>query len=145
MFTHYAPAVIRDARRGDAAALATLVAELGYASGEAGIAAALDSLGSQERVIVAEDGGAPIGFASAAVVPFFHDGSRRLRLTAIAVAAPHRGRGVARSLVGELERWGRERGCDLVEVTSAEHRSDAHAAYRALGYDEAPRRFARRL
>jgi GNAT superfamily N-acetyltransferase len=79
------------------------------------------------------------------VVPFFHDGSRRLRLTAIAVSPSHRGRGLARSLVGELERWGRERGCELVEVTSARHRTDAHAAYLALGFEAAPLRFTRRL
>jgi GNAT superfamily N-acetyltransferase len=47
--------------------------------------------------------------------------------------------------VSELEEWGRERGCALVEVTSAERRADAHAAYRALGFEEAPRRFTRRL
>lgn len=96
-------------------------------------------------MVVADDGGAVRGFASAAVVPFFHDGSRRLRLTAIAVSPSHRGRGIARSLVGELERWGRERGCGLVEVTSAVHRAAAHAAYLALGFEDAPRRFVRRL
>jgi GNAT superfamily N-acetyltransferase len=137
--------VIRDARRGDGAALAALVSELGYASGEPAIEAGIVSLGSTERVIVAEEGGEMLGFASGAVVPFFHDRSRRLRLTAIAVSPAHRGHGIARGLVAELERWGRELGCSLVEVTSAEHRSDAHAAYRALGFDEAPRRFTRRL
>ena len=96
-------------------------------------------------MLVAEDGGAVRGFASAAIVPFFHDGSRRLRLTAIAVAPSHRGRGIARSLVEELERWGRKRGCNLLEATSAEHRSDAHAAYVALGFGDSPRRFTRRL
>jgi len=109
------------------------------------IRTALGELGPAERVIVAEVGGEVVGFASAAVVPFFHDSSRRLRLTAVAVAPAHRGRGVARTLVTEIERWGRERGCNLIEVTSAEHRSDAHAAYRALGFAEAPRRFTRRL
>ena len=137
--------MIRDARRGDAAALAALASDLGYASTEAALGAALGSLGPSERVIVAEEGGRVLGFASAAVVPFFQDGSRRLRLTAIAVGAAHRRRGVARDLVAELERWGREHGCDLIEVTSAGHRSDAHAAYRALGFDETPRRFTRRL
>jgi GNAT superfamily N-acetyltransferase len=96
-------------------------------------------------VIVADVDGGVRGFASAVVVPFFHDGSRRLRLTAIAVAPSHRGRGVARGLIAELEAWGRERGCTLVEVTSAERRADAHAAYRALGFEEAPHRFTRRL
>jgi GNAT superfamily N-acetyltransferase len=103
------------------------------------------ALGENERVIVAEIDGAVCGFASGAVVPFFHDGSRRPRLTAVAVAPAHRGRGLARSLVSQLESWGRERGCALVEVTSAERRVDAHAAYRALGFEEAPVRFMRRL
>ena len=55
--------------------------------------------GPNERVIVAEVDGAVRGFASAAVVPFFNDGSSRLRLTAIAVSPSYRGRGLARSLV----------------------------------------------
>ncbi len=96
-------------------------------------------------MIVAEADGAVRGFASAGVVAFFHDGTRRLRLTAIAVSPSHRGRGLARSLVRELERWGRDQGCSLLEVTSAGHRTDAHAAYRALGFAEAPLRFTRSL
>jgi len=122
-----------------------LIADLGYERPAAEAAAAVATMGPGERVIVADVDGAVCGFASAAVVPFFHDGSRRLRLTAIAVSSSHRGRGLARSLVSELERWGREQGCGLVEVTSAERRADAHAAYRALGFEEAPRRFTRRL
>jgi GNAT superfamily N-acetyltransferase len=103
------------------------------------------ALGENQRVIVAEADGAVRGFASAAAVPFFHDGSRRLRLTAVAVARSHRGQGLARGLLSELESWGRERGCTLVEATSAEWRAEAHAAYRALGFDEAPHRFTRPL
>ncbi len=122
-----------------------LIADLGYERPAAEAAAAVAAIGAGERVIVADVDGVVCGFASAAVVPFFHDGSRRLRLTAIAVSPSHRGRGLARSLMSELERWGREQGSSLVEVTSAERRADAHAAYRALGFEEAPRRFTRRL
>jgi GNAT superfamily N-acetyltransferase len=136
---------LRDARPGDAAALASLAADLGDERTEREVEAGLAALGPDERVVVAEVDGAVVGFASAAVTPFFHDGSRRLRLTAIAVAPPHRGRGVARALVAELEPWGRERGCDLLEATSAEHRAEAHAAYRALGFEETSRRFVRHL
>jgi GNAT superfamily N-acetyltransferase len=121
------------------------VAELGYETDESLLAAALAALGPEERVLVAESGGEIHGFASGAIVPFFHDRSRRLRLTAVAVTPSQRGRGIARSLIGALETWGRERGCNLVEVSSAERRVDAHAAYRALGFEEAPRRFTRRL
>ena len=96
-------------------------------------------------MVVADDDDELTGFASGAVVPFFHDGSRRLRLTAIAVSRSHRGRGVARSLIEELGRWGRDGGCDVIEATSAEHRADAHAAYRGLGFEETSRRFMRRL
>jgi GNAT superfamily N-acetyltransferase len=125
--------------------IAALVADLGYERPAADAAGALAAIGPDERVVVADVDGAVCGFASAAVVPFFHDGSRRLRLTAVAVTPSHRGRGVARSLIAALETWGRERGCSLVEVTSAERRVDAHAAYRALGFEEAPHRFTRRL
>ena len=101
-----------------------LIADLGYERPAAEAAAAVAAIGAGERVIVADVDGVVCGFASAAVVPFFHDGSRRLRLTAIAVSPSHRGRGLARSLMSELERWGREQGSSLVEVTSAERRAD---------------------
>jgi GNAT superfamily N-acetyltransferase len=138
---------VRDARPGDGPALAALVADLGSGSGSgaADLAAELGRIGRDERVIVADEDGVVRAFASAAVVPFFHDGARRLRLTAIAVTPSHRGRGLARALVAELESWGRDRGCGVIEATSAEHRADAHAAYRALGFEEASRRFVRPL
>jgi GNAT superfamily N-acetyltransferase len=139
------PLTIRDARPGGAAPLAVLVAELGDAADAAALELAVTELGPGERVIVADDDGALTGFANGAVVPFFDDGSRRLRLTAIAVSPSQRGRGVARSLIEELARWGRERGCGVIEVTSAGHRADAHAAYRALGFEETSRRFMRGL
>jgi ribosomal protein S18 acetylase RimI-like enzyme len=69
-----------------------LIADLGYERPAAEAAAAVAGIGADERVVVADVDGAVCGFASAAVVPFFHDGSRRLRLTAVAVSPSHRGR-----------------------------------------------------
>ena len=67
------------------------------------------------------------------------------RLTALVVREDARGRGVARALVAAVEAAAREAGCVELHVTTANHRADAHAAYRALGFEDTGRRFAKRL
>jgi GNAT superfamily N-acetyltransferase len=67
------------------------------------------------------------------------------RLTALVVRDDARGRGVARALVATVEEEARRAGCDRLHVTTANHRADAHAAYRALGFEDTGRRFAKPL
>jgi GNAT superfamily N-acetyltransferase len=67
------------------------------------------------------------------------------RLTALVVREDARGRGVAPALGAAGEAAAREAGCDHLHVTTANHRADAHAAYRALGFEDTGRRYAKRL
>jgi GNAT superfamily N-acetyltransferase len=48
-------------------------------------------------------------------------------------------------LVEAAEDWCRERGCKLVEVTSNDRRTAAHAFYRHMGYERTSMRFAKTL
>ena len=38
-------------------------------------------------------------------------------------------------LVGAVEQWCRDKGCQLIEVTSNDRRATAHAFYRHMGYE----------
>ena len=137
---------IRDARVADVPALAALVAELGYPTPEATMAVRLDAMHSAgEKVLVAERGGDIVGLLTVHVTPVLHRPTAVGRLTALVVAERARGAGVGRSLVAAAEHLLAARGCALVEVTSNQRRSDAHAFYQRLGYDATSLRFKKDL
>jgi ribosomal protein S18 acetylase RimI-like enzyme len=78
-----------------------------------------------------------VGVASAHAVPSFAEAEDSfVRITALAVDAHHRRRGVARALTSFAENWAREREALLLEVSSGRRpeREAAHAFYQALGY-----------
>ena len=72
----------------------------------------------------------------------------RLRLayiTSLVIAETHRKQGVGRRLLEAIEQWASERGCARISVTSAEHRSTAHAFYPKCGFPYTGRRFTKHL
>jgi len=50
----------------------------------------------------------------------------------------HRGKGLARRLLGELEAIARRRGCRAVRLDTSDYLTAAIALYRAAGYREVP-------
>ncbi len=139
---------IRHATRADSAAMADLVTQLAYPTTQDVVASRLEGLESEgQAVLVAVEGGSAqvVGLATMFVRRVIVDDSPFARLAALVVAEGERGRGVGRALVAEVERLAREQGCSSIEVTSGDHRPDAHRFYRALGFEERPRRFVKRL
>lgn len=61
------------------------------------------------------------------------------------VNAHDRGRGVARSLLGEAERRARDRGCTDVTLESSFARKEAHLLYVGAGMQETGKFFRKRL
>ena len=53
--------------------------------------------------------------------------------------------GIGRLLLREAESLARQSGAVRIELTSAAHREEAHAFYRACGYGEGAVRFVKRL
>jgi N-acetylglutamate synthase-like GNAT family acetyltransferase len=140
-------AVVRDAETADGPALARLLDQLGYPASLAATAARVRRLAAAaaDRLVVVEHDGEVAGLACLHVdLPVVSD-VPVARITAIVVDRAHRRRGLGEALVSELEAEARRRGCDLLYLTTAERRADAHAFYGRLGFEQTGRRFAKPL
>lgn len=140
------PPAVRDARPDDAAALAPLLAQLGYPAAPEEVGRRLAGLQARgDRALVAEVGGAVAGVLTTHRTPVLHRDADVGRITALVVDERLRGAGVGRALVAAAEAILGAAGCERVEVTSAARRADAHAFYASLGYDASGVRFSKPL
>jgi len=128
--------VVREARAGDAPALASLATELGYPSDPPTIASRLGAITAADGdvVFVAEVEGAIVGF--------IHGTEKQLlvselyvELGGLIVSASARRRGAARALIEAVERWARGRGVALLRVRTRVEREVADVAYRRCGFE----------
>jgi len=139
---------VRAARDGDAAAIAPLLAELGYPATTDAVRARLRRIAAYSgpvAVLVASLGGDVMGVITAHAFPSIHHDAPAAWITALVVASAARGRGVGRRLVRAVEEWAAEQGAVRVSVTSGIQRADAHRFYEGLGYATSGRRFTRPL
>lgn len=127
--------IVRDARAGDEAALATLAAQLGYPTSAETVAARIVKYfgNPQERVIVAELDGAVIAWTSAALVDHFYT-PRCVEISGLVVDSDLRGRGVGAALLGEVKRWAAELGAATVRLRANVVRVEAHRFYERRGF-----------
>ena len=137
---------IRDAAASDADDIARLLDQLGYPSGSNAVQARLERLAIVgDRVVVAELDGQVAGVAHLQVSPALERERPAARIGALVVDEGQRGRGVGRALVQAVEGEARRRGCQLLVVTTAEHRGDAHLFYERVGLERTGRRYGRTL
>jgi GNAT superfamily N-acetyltransferase len=138
--------LIREPLAQDEAALLRLLAELGYPANSEVLGKRLrrlrDDPGTQ--VFVAESGGDVVGLAVLHVMPLL-ERPPLARITAIVVSGRLRRQGTGRVLIDHVEEQARRAGCDRLDLTTSEHRTDAHAFYRRLGFTERSHRFIKRL
>ena len=124
---------IRAAEPGDAAALASLTAELGYDPGgvEDRVPGIISDPGS--GLLVAEVGGEVAGWVHVSesvpvqVAPF-------AEVSGLVVAEEVRGTGVGAALMQAAIEWARERGLVRMRVRSNAVREGAHRFYERLGF-----------
>ena len=137
---------VRDARRADAEAVARLLTQLGYPSDAGTLEGRLERLQVVgDRVVVAEVDGAVVGVAHLQVSPAIERDRPVAKIGALVVDETQRRRGIGRMLVQALEDEARLRGCELLFLTTAERRDDAHAFYERAGLEHSGRRYSRTL
>jgi ribosomal protein S18 acetylase RimI-like enzyme len=138
---------IRTANPCDAAAISRLMAQLGYDASANLIGAKLDafSQSADDAVFVAEAKDHIIGCLSANDHDLFHMEGRLGRITSLVVDVEARGMGAGRALVDRTKAHFQDRGCVRIEVRSGNHRLEAHAFYRSVGFVEDERRFILKL
>lgn len=137
---------VREAEPQHAEAIGSLLQELGYELSTQEVVERLREYDrSGGRVWIAFERSKVVGFLSFQTVPFFHAAGSWGRITAMCVARESRRLGAGQRLLEVMEATAREMGCAKIEVTSGDHRDDAHAFYEAAGYARSHQRFLKRL
>ena len=138
-----APITIRAAKAKDSAVLADLLDQLGYPASASKVAERFGRLAemASEKMLVAERNGNVIGLISVHLTMLLHTDANLCRITSLAVDQAARRQGVGRMLIQAAERWAWSRDCAVIELTSSDHRTEAHRFYAACGYQCIGKRF----
>ena len=127
---------IRQASILDAAQIAILSAQLGYAASDAEVRCRLSVLlALPTSVVLVADAGAELsGWGSAEFRVSLETGPR-VEITGLVVDASTRRLGIGRLLVSHLERWAADKNCPILLVRSNVVRQESHPFYEGLGYE----------
>jgi GNAT superfamily N-acetyltransferase len=116
-----------------------LVRTLGYNTSARDVMRRLQQIDhSLAGLIVAHDGENVLGMSSYDIWFAFVEEILVCRLSSLCVDIERRRVGIGRQLITEVERRAGEAGCSLIELSSGRRteRSDAHAFYPMLGYED---------
>ena len=129
------PIRIRAATRSDAAAIARLMRDLGYAATEMQIADRLDHLLplNTHCILIADTAGNPAGWIAAERRMILESGER-VEIVGLVVASAARRHGVGRRLVAAVESWTADQGLAIIFVRSNVVRAESHSFYTGIGY-----------
>ena len=137
---------VRDAKPSDARRLAELITYLGHDIDEKAVRRNLTKLKKEgETPLVATLGKEIVGLCGISARVVIHRDAPLGRISPLVVAEEAQGHGIGRMLVEAAETWMRKKGCKLVEVTSNDRRSEAHAFYRHMGFERTSMRFVKTL
>jgi len=137
---------IRSAEISDAGKIAALLEQLGYAAPSTLVENKIAMLAGSpcDLVLVAEQDGIIVGMISLHTTELFHAHGRIGRITSLVIDSAQRGSGIGQLLIDAADRFFISNGCVRAEVTSADHRPEAHGFYEAQGYLPDERRFMKR-
>jgi ribosomal protein S18 acetylase RimI-like enzyme len=137
---------IREAKPADAPRLAELMKLLGHDVDAKGVRKRLAALARDDLPqLLATLDKKVVGLAGIHSMIAIHRDRPVGRITILVVAEEARRRGVGRMLAEAAEDHLRKRGCGMVEVTSNDRLTAAHAFYRHMGYERTSIRFMKKL
>jgi len=138
---------IRPAHAGDAAMIAALLDHMGHSAPADDLPSRLDRYRAHSggEVLLALVGDDVAGFIAIDLTHPINRADPVLHISLLSIAPRFQRQGIGQSLVLAAEEFGRQRGCAVGTVTSAEHRGGAHAFYPSIGWPLTGRRFGKYL
>jgi GNAT superfamily N-acetyltransferase len=137
---------LREAKPSDAPRLVELIRYLGHEIDEKAVRKNLAALKeADEMPLVAVEDKRIVGLVGIHKMVTIHRSAPVGRIPALVVAQEAQGRGIGKMLLNAAEQWCRKGGCQIVEVTSNDRRTEAHAFYRHMGYERTSIRFFKKL
>ena len=126
---------VRAAQVADAASIAQLTGQLGYALTPEDAAARLSKILARRdhQFLVAAADGAILGWMHASLSEHI-DAETAVLIEGLVIDRSHRGRGIGKLLLARAEQWAIANGCSLVRLRSTATRTEAHKFYQHLGY-----------
>ena len=147
-----ASCVVRPARADDWPAVAALLEGLGRPAvlagqdaGRHGDLFAVYLARADASALVAEVDGDVVGFVDVEFRQRLNHSTRQAWIPDLVVEESHRGRGVGRALLAQVEELARQRGCWGMALESAKWRQRAHAFYRGRGWRDVSLSFTKPL
>ena len=139
--------IIRYAQLGDAAALAQLMCELGYATTESEMQRRMKKISTDERyrTFVAVLDGKACGMIGTLTNLSYEHNDPGGRILAIAILSRMRRHGIGRTLIATAEKDFAQRGVRRIALNTRLAREDAHKFYESLGYERNGWRFVKQL
>ncbi|MEM9484224.1 MAG: GNAT family N-acetyltransferase [Cyanobacteria bacterium P01_F01_bin.116] len=127
---------IREADLDDVSEIVPLINQLGYEVTSELIQTKLTNFSTTpiDAVLVAVHQGLIIGVISCHLTSLFHQAGLSGRITSLVIDKNHQGLGAGRALVQAAEEFFINSGCIKSEVTSGDHRLEAHEFYQSCGY-----------
>lgn len=137
---------IRSAKGSDAHALVGLIALLDHPTDEVRVRQRIAALTRDKLApLVATLDKKVVGLCGIDSMIAVHRDQPVGRINILVVTSTARGKGILSQLISAAEDALRKRGCGIVEVTSNDRLTEAHAFYRHLGYERTSLRFCKRL
>ena len=134
---------LRQARPEDAEDLIDLIGDLGHQLALTDLRGNLARLADEKLPqLVAEKDGRIVGLLGMDCMFPAYRSRPVARITILVVAEHVRGCGVGQALVEHSVEIARKWGCEMIEVTSNDRLTEAHAFYLHLGFSQTSRRFA---
>jgi GNAT superfamily N-acetyltransferase len=137
---------VRDAKPSDSPALVALAALIGAEVEEKGLRKRMAALSKEGLApLVATRGKDVVGMCAIHRMVTLHREQAVGRISILVVDEAARGEGLGRMLVDAAEERLRKLGCGILEITSNDRLTAAHAFYRHMGYERTSIRFAKTL
>jgi predicted N-acetyltransferase YhbS len=141
--------VIREFSFIDIEAITELMSDLAHTASKEQMQKRLEKISSNPMycTFVAEREGKVVGMVGLRQLYSYEGDNPVVQISALVTKTEYRGLGIGKELIKQAEKWAREKGANVIVLTSGNRpeREEAHQFYKHLGYTISGFRFSKRL